>query len=254
MAVLNKAVLTSNITNESGEKVQVSAESNTFRANNMDTDITVSKALERNWVIPKDKITVTTTITNNTDTNIENVYIKDSLGAGASFVSGSLKVGSIDYPDDDPITGVTLPITLGGLGADLEFSYQIEIAQYPEVDTINNSTAIKVTLDEKEYEISSNVATITVLNNEVALNKTGSTTAVKSGDELTYTITITNSGTFKNTEVFFKDPIPEGTTFVENSVKIDGEVQNDLNPEDGFSLKDLNAQQTITVEFKVTIN
>lgn len=45
--------------------------------------------------------------------------------------------------------------------------------------------------------------------------------AVK-GDILTYTSTVTNTGSIPVTDVMFTDDIPAGTTFVDGSVYIDG--------------------------------
>ena len=41
-------------------------------------------------------------------------------------------------------------------------------------------------------------------------------------DVLTYTVTIQNTGNVLATNVIFQDPIPTGTTFITNSVTVDG--------------------------------
>ena len=41
-------------------------------------------------------------------------------------------------------------------------------------------------------------------------------------DVLTYTVTIQNTGNVLATNVIFQDPIPIGTTFIANSVTVDG--------------------------------
>ncbi len=88
----------------------------------------------------------------------------------------------------------------------------------------------------------------------MSLLKTADTSAVKSGDTITYTITITNSGTITNTNLFFTDPTPSETTFVDGSVEIDDTSNPSFNPQTGFNLSDLEANQTIIVNFKVKIN
>ena len=55
------------------------------------------------------------------------------------------------------------------------------------------------------------------------------------GDVLTYTVLITNVGIIPVTDVLFQDVIPEGTTFVDNSVTIGGVKKPGLNPEIGFT-------------------
>ena len=64
---------------------------------------------------------------------------------------------------------------------------------------------------------------------------------------------ITNVGIIPVTDVLFQDVIPEGTTFVDNSVTIGG-VQPGLNPEIGFTATPLLiAGGSIEVTFQVTI-
>ncbi len=253
MAILNSAQLNSYIQNKAGEKVSVTSISNTQRINKVDTDIIVEKQAQKNWAIPKDEILVTTKITNNTDVNLEDFHFQDTLSTGASFVAGSVKVGSLEREELDPIAGFDLVATVGSLGGECEISYKILIDEYPEVDEITLASTINFTLDEKQFALTSNTARIALLNNEVYLLKTASTTAVKSGDEIVYTIEITNSGTIDNTDLYFEDKIPNGTQFVENSVKVNGVEKTIFDPATGFALEDLPAQGKITVEFTVKV-
>ena len=254
MAILNSASLKSNILNTQGEKVEVTTKSNTHRANQVEKDITIVKASEKDWALEKDKLKVTTTITNNTDIDIENNFqVKDTLTEGAAFVDGTLKIGSVDHADLNPITGFMLPITLGGSGGEVEVSYEIAVGQYLAVDSIKNSTNVNFSVDSQQFTLNSNEKEITILNNEIWLLKTASARIVKSGDEITYTIAITNNGELTNTDLVFTDEIPEGTTFVEDSVKIDGTEKTGLNPANGFPLEDLAPQGATTVEFKVLV-
>lgn len=254
MAILNTAFLTSKITDGSFEPVEVSNKSNIHRANNVNKDITIEKTTAKNWVIPKEKITITTTLTNNTDTNLTQLKITDALSKGAQFVPGSVKIGTQNYDTYNPVEGFTPPVEIGGFGAEMVITYDILVDEYTDVNNITNITKVNLTLDNKTFEIQSNELGLKIMDNDVTLFKSADTLAVKSGDIITYTIEISNSGTLTNTNVFFKDPIPDGTTFVENSVKIDSAEQLGYNPSTGFSLKDLGPNETIMVEFKVTVN
>ena len=109
MAVLNTAVLKSNITATTGEKVEVTNQSNISKASNIDTDIAIAKVATPTWVLPLGKVTIATTITNNTDVELSDFNIKDTLSEGASFVPSTLKIGSILHEDLDPIIGFVAP-------------------------------------------------------------------------------------------------------------------------------------------------
>ena len=80
--------------------------------------------------------------------------------------------------------------------------------------------------------------------------KSVSATEAGVGDTLTYTVRIQNSGTVTATNVSFLDPIPVGTTFVANSVTINGTPQPGLNPTTGFPLANIPVGGMVTVTFK----
>lgn len=253
MAILNKATLSSTIPNGEGGTVNVSTDSNTHRANNVDTDILVEKTSEQSWGIPESIIGLTTSITNNTDVDIENFTIQDTLGAGATFVEGSVKVGSTEYKSANILDGFTIPATLGGSGGSMDVTYQIKLDKYIDEDAITNNSSIGFQMDSKQFNLTSNEVSIQVLHNDISILKTADANAVKTGDIITYTITITNNGTLQNTNVRFSDPLPSEVQFVESSVKIDDMTYTGYNPNTGFNLNDINANDTVTIQFKATV-
>lgn len=253
MAVSNKALLQSKIT-EGTEEVVVSNQSNVHIANNVDSDIIIIRGAPKNWVLPKETIKIDLTITNNMNQNIEDLIITDTLPSGVTFVKKSLKVGSQEYPDLDPTIGFTLPVTIGAMGSEMVLTYDVLIDEYPNIDEFKSVSKINFDLEGNSYELVSNELNLKVVNNDIVLLKTANTSVVKTGDEIIYTITIENSGSITNTNLVFSDPIPAGTTFVENSVTIDGEAKENLNPETGFNLNDLVPNASTIITFKVTVN
>jgi len=253
MAILNTASLASQFDNGSGQTVSITTNSNTKRTNNLSTDIKIVKTASANWALPEYVLTVTTTITNDTDLSIDTFKFLDTLSTGASFVAGSVKIGTVEHSDFNPITGFVAPVTLDGSGASVEISFQIKIDKYPEVSSIKNSSQITLNLDSRDFTLSSEEVTIDILDNQIWLNKSASS-AVVSGDELTYTIVISNSGNFTNTNLTFTDPTPSGTTFVPGSVIVNNQSQPTYNPDTGFSLDDLSPNDEITVQFKVRVD
>lgn len=97
------------------------------------------------------------------------------------------------------------------------------------------------------------MAEVQIINNMVSVYKYASSKAVVSGETITYTIEIKNGGTFVNTNLFFKDTLPDSVNFIEGSVKIDGVSQIELSPVIGFNLRDLNANDKILIEFDVVV-
>ena len=72
-------------------------------------------------------------------------------------------------------------------------------------------------------------------------------------DVLTYTITIENIGNVLATNVIFQDPIPVGTTFIANSVTVDGVSQPGANPATGFTVANISPGGSRTVTFQVRV-
>lgn len=254
MAVRNVANLTSKIEGSDGQKVEVSNNSNIHIASKVDTDVVITKTAEKLWGLPKDTLKITTTITNNANENIFDLNIKDTLSEGATFKAGSVKIGSVEREELNPIDGFMLDVTIQAQGGELDMTYDVVIDEYPDVDEFKNSSSVSLNVDNKEFNLSSNELTISILSNDVTLFKTANTVAVKSGDVLTYTIAISNTGSLKNTELFFTDQIPDGTTFVPDSVTIDNESKAGYNPTTGFNLNDLDVGDTITITFQVNVN
>lgn len=80
-------------------------------------------------------------------------------------------------------------------------------------------------------------------------------TDVVAGQEVTYTITAKNTGTTTGTAII-KDAAPEGTTFIENSIKVNGVegsyTEQDLN--NGITIPSVGKDGVVTVSFKVKVN
>lgn len=254
MAVLNSAKITSKITSSSGEETQLTTTSNIHRANNVDTDIVIVKTASKDWLAPKDTVTITTVITNNTDENIENIKVTDTISEGATFVEGSVQLGAFTYPNYNVVDGFTMPITLGGSGNEVRFTYDILVDTYLNVDKITDTSKLDFRLGSEQFSINSDALEMNVLVNDVYLLKEADKSAVKSGDIITYTITISNDGAYTNTDIMFTDTIPDSTTFVAGSVKINDIEKSDYDPNVGFPLDDLSTNSSIKVEFKVQVN
>lgn len=254
MAIHNTAYLSSKISDEQGLQVDVSTKSNVFIVNNLNTDFIVKKQFPKNWVIADETIKVTTTITNNTNITISDIFVQDELSEDATFVEGSVILGSQSFPEYNPITGFNFQTTIGPMGGEFDMTYDIKVNKYPNQNNITSSTTVNFSIDSAPFSIKSNEASVQILDNEITLSKSANTRVVKTGDEITYTILVSNDGTVTNTNVMFKDAIPQGTTFVENSVKLDGETKEGYNPETGFELKNLNAGDSVSVEFRVKVN
>ena len=82
--------------------------------------------------------------------------------------------------------------------------------------------------------------------------KTASASSVSVGEVFDYTVTLTDTCANPLTEVFFRDLLPVGVTFVPGSVRVNGTTFPSANPNTGFSLPDIPGGQSVTVTFSAT--
>ncbi|MGL4913777.1 MAG: DUF11 domain-containing protein, partial [Romboutsia sp.] len=72
------------------------------------------------------------------------------------------------------------------------------------------------------------------------------------GDTLTYTIVVPNTGNVSGTNVILKDTIPNGTTFVTNSMQINGASSTEVPP--NINLGTILAGEVKTIIYQVLVN
>ena len=201
--------------------------------------------------------TQTITITNNSSATLQNPTLTDTMGTGASYVSGSVTVNGTSRPSDSPAAGIALPDLPTGQSATVTYTIQAD-ANITQPQVVN-SAQLAYTVTEpsggtQNFTQNTNDVTISLISTSLGVVKSVDKAYAASGDTLTYTITVTNTGTVPANSVTFRDPIPNGTRFVAGSVTVNGTSQPNDSPETGFALPDLAAGQSATVVFRVTVN
>ncbi|MGD0086976.1 MAG: hypothetical protein ABSC24_07580, partial [Verrucomicrobiota bacterium] len=74
------------------------------------------------------------------------------------------------------------------------------------------------------------------------------------GDTLTYTVTVTNSGTADAVNLVFTDPLPFGTSFVTNSFTTNGVTITGANPVNGVAIPIIKQGSILTITYQVLVN
>ena len=207
------------------------------------------------YVVEGEKITYTITVTNDGGLD-KNVVVKDELPAGTTFVDGSIKVngsGDDNYTETDLNSGikVKVPAKQENDQGTATVSFEVTVNEIEEgfTTTIENTA----TVDEKPTdEVITTVNKPNVTATKESIPESGET--VENGEEITYTIRLTNSGKAPDT-VKVKDNIPTGTEFVEGSIKVGSEARPELtedNLSNGIEVT-VEAENTNTLEFKVKV-
>ena len=130
--------------------------------------------------------------------------------------------------------------------------------QWKQIGTVINSqnhTTLTVEFLSEGPEVIGNdyaiddVAFQEILIREFTPVKTVSASTASIGENVEYTVTLTNTCTNPLTDVFFRDLIPAGLDFVPGSVTVNGTSLPAANPDNGFTVPNIPGGGTTTVTF-----
>lgn len=168
-------------------------------------------------------IDFTVTLENTCTQPLTDVFFRDIIPNGLSFVPGSVIVNGTLIPSANPETGFALPDIPGGETAEVIFSVRADFipAQNPTL----NSADITYSYSPVEGGIplittvtSNIVAVAVVVEADISVTKTATPTSVQPGNVLTYRITVSNAGPSTAVNVRLTDMIPPQLTGAEFSV------------------------------------
>ncbi|MCI9504855.1 MAG: DUF11 domain-containing protein [Clostridia bacterium] len=219
----------------------------------------ISKVLRADKTSAKEGETVhnTVTVTNNSTTRLVYTFISNPTPEGATYVAGSVKVNGVTQPIYDPVKGFPLPELNPGDTVAIE--YTIKPNEPIPTTPITHFATLKYKVTDPirgdvSYAENTETLSINVISDKISVVKKVDKAFAVAGEKLHYTITVVNSGNVIKNDLIFKDPIPEGATFVSNSVKIDGVSYPVYHPEIGFALRSLTPDNDLTIEFDVKVN
>ena len=191
-------------------------------------------------------ITYTITVTNTGDV-AGTAVVKDTIPEGTTFVENSIKIDNreTNYTEQDLENGIS--VTVLTMKPTI-LTFDVKVGDLSDGTIIKNQAKVnEEPTDETETTYQEPV---------ISAEKTSNKTAVAVGEEIEYTITATNNGTAAG-EAVIKDEVPEGTTFVEGSIKVNGEAKPELGETDlnNGIVEEVEANGgKVTVSFKVTVN
>lgn len=255
--LVNVATATGKYTDGNGNEKDVTKDGETSVTPEEKNDLNIIKSQKVNGedveddtrVVPGDKINYTITVTNTGNTVLTNVEVTDSMLTNSNFVltdkdgftleDGKLIIATLELNETKTITA----------------TYTVQ-----ETDMSQTVGTIANTATAKSDKVPEKPAIVEVPTEawyaDITTTKTseGSASPLHELDTITYKLTATNSGN-DDGSVVIADTVPQGTKLVENSIRLDGVdtsyTETQLN--DGITVY-LNAGETKTLTFKVTIN
>ncbi|HDR8452486.1 hypothetical protein COJ60_26400 [Bacillus cereus] len=205
------------------------------------------KSVDLLTACPGDILTYTVPVKNQgTVLTATNSIFQDTIPTGTTFVPNSLTVNGVQTPGN-PNDGVSIGDI--GHGQTVTVSFQVKVepnAPNPirNIASVSADNAAKV--DSNEVTTSVPQATLTVI-------KEADVGAVQCSGHITYTLSITNEGPDDLNQIEVLDPMDPKTTFVPNSVKVDGVPQTGANPTTGIMISPFPAHKTKVIQFQVQV-
>ncbi|MBI1741721.1 DUF11 domain-containing protein [Candidatus Acetothermia bacterium] len=198
------------VISETRSSASVSATLKDFTRNALNTcltDLAVTKTDSPDPVIAGNNLTYTLNVTNNGPDNAGGVIVTDTLPGGVTFISAVPSQGSCSQSAG--VVTCSLGIMANAASA------TITITVTPNTTGTITNTA-QVTGDEADTNTANNTATemTTVLGTDLSVTKIDSPDPVIVGNNVTYTVTVTNNGPGTATGVTATDTLPPGVTFV----------------------------------------
>ncbi len=169
---------------------------------------------------------VTYTITLKNEGTVDGTaVIRDDAPAGTSFVQNSIKLNGTATQNtlDNLKSGISVSVPKGG---QTTLSFDVKVNDLNDDDIISNKANFRdTTVAGKETSGETNQVDVTYVEPIISVSKSATTENnqeyVTTGEKITYKITVKNEGGLEK-DVVIKDAIPEGTTFVDGSIKING--------------------------------
>ncbi|HPN93160.1 MAG: hypothetical protein BWY28_00029 [bacterium ADurb.Bin236] len=174
-----------------------------------------------------------------------------------------------DAGTDTLMTAVAGKYTTGTVVADDDYDVFMFVtipASGAATDGTSNTITITATSQFDPGQTTTGLYTTTVAAAVINAAKTHSPESPAPGDTVTYTITMSNTGSSAGTSVVMTDVVPTGVTYVPGSITLDGTTKTDATGDDGsdyngttggavtVTVGTINAGSTKAVTFQATVN
>lgn len=200
---------TASVSSTTGDPNPGNNSSSTSTTVNPSADLSITKTDAPDPVFVGQNLVYTVTVTNNGSSSASSVSVTDTLPGSVTFVSATSSQGSCS-----PSAG-TVTCTIGTMANAAVVTITITVTPTA-TGTISNSASVSSTTNDPVPGNNSAGPVDTTVNgsSDLSITKTDSPDPVLVGQNLTYTITVTNNGPTSAANVAVTDTLPGGVTFV----------------------------------------
>lgn len=227
----------------SGTPDPVSSNNTSTHTANISTssDLTITKTANKNEVVAGESLVYTITVTNNGPSNALDVLVTDNISSELTLTSADATLGNFIYPNWNIGTlthGSSATLTLNTMVADVT-PYGIEI--------VNSTIVTSPTPDPDPNNNTSTITVPVVTQADLAVIKTATPNPLVAGEDITYSITVINSGPSMAQNVSVTDLLPSELVFINESASIGTWSA----PEWAIGNMPVNSSQTLTINASV---
>lgn len=204
-------------------------------------------------------------IQNTGDEALENLFVRDSLPSGLSFISGTVRIN--DVTGSDSLIGGG--INLGSLGINqtkaITFEATVNVGNFSGTQTLTNTAFARADQVSEKSDTASAVVSAQVNNPNLNISKSvrnlsegqasfSESVNADNADQVQFQIKITNNGNTTLSNIFVRDNLPSGLSYINGSTRVDGLFVSDGLVSGGINIGSLNSGSIRTVVFEATVN